>query len=77
MRYDVICSHYEADGTVRVDTYTVVTRNAFAWCTVRALILRNIGPFGKYGHPTIECIRVAKTDEPSRMFEIKKNEELL
>lgn len=77
MRYYVKCRHYEADGTLRVDSYTVVASNAFAWCKVHALILKNIGPFGKYGYPTIECNRVAKTDEPPRTFEIKKNEELL
>lgn len=77
MRYDVNCRHYEPNGTLRVDSYTVIASNAFPWCKVRTLILKSIGPFGKYGHPTIECTRVAKTDEPLLTFEIKKNEELL
>lgn len=74
MRYDIRCKHYEKDGTVQVDEYVVIASNQFAWCKLKKMILENIGPFGKYGHPLIECTRVAKTNEPQQVFEIKKIE---
>ncbi len=74
MRYDIRCKRYERDGTVQIDEYVVVASNQFAWCKLKNMILRSIGPFDKYSHPSIECTRVRKTNEPPQTFEIKKVE---